>query len=302
MKSPLFTILITTKNRKSDLEFTLIKIAHLLEKEEVECIICDDGSTDDTANFIQSFYPEIQFVQNEKSRGLIYSRNRLLNLVKTEFAISIDDDLHFITQNPLDIIHKFFEENQKVAVISFRIFWNSKEPKHTYTKDKSTQMQSYAGGAHAFRISAWNEIPNYPAWFIFYGEENFASYQLFKKQWQVHYVPDVLVHHRVDVKARKNNDDYTVRTRRGLRAGWYLFFLFYPIARIPRKMGYSLWMQLKLKVFKGDLKALKAILLALFDLLVNIPRILKNSNRLSQKEYEAYHQLPETKIYWQEEK
>jgi hypothetical protein len=61
-------------------------------------------------------------------------------------------------------------------------------------------------------------------------------------------------------------------------------------------------MQFKLKVFKGDFKALQAILLAVWDLVWNMPRILKNSNRLTEKEYEAYHQLPETKIYWHPEK
>jgi len=34
----------------------------------------------------------------------------------------------------------------------------------------------------------------------------------------------------------------------------------------------------------------------------NMPRIIKNSNRLTQKEYKTYNQLPETKLYWQPEK
>jgi hypothetical protein len=67
-------------------------------------------------------------------------------------------------------------------------------------------------------------------------------------------------------------------------------------------MAYSLWMQFKLKVLKGDFKALQAIVLALFDLIWNVPRIVKNSNRLTPKEYEKYNQLPETKLYWQPEK
>ncbi|MBP6759744.1 MAG: glycosyl transferase, partial [Flavobacterium sp.] len=175
-------------------------------------------------------------------------------------------------------------------------------PQSSATTEEVVLMQSYAGGAHAFRMKAWRDIPDYPAWFIFYGEENFASYQLFKKNWNIFYLPDVLVNHRVDLKSRKNNADYVVRTRRALRSGWYLFFLFYPLKTIPRKMAYSLWMQFRLKVFKGDFKALKAIILAVFDLVWNIPRILKNSNRLSQEEYNAYNQLPETKIYWQPEK
>jgi GT2 family glycosyltransferase len=151
-------------------------------------------------------------------------------------------------------------------------------------------------------MAAWRTLPNYPVWFVFYGEENFASYQLFKKNWEIHYLPDVLVNHRVDVKARRNNSDYTLRLRRSLSSGWYLVFLFYPIKSIPRKIAYSLWMQFKLKVFKGDFKALQAIALALLDLVWNISRIIKNSNRLTKKEYIRYNHLPETKIYWKPEK
>jgi glycosyltransferase involved in cell wall biosynthesis len=302
MSNPTFSILITTKNRLTDLAFTLDKIQYLLDRKDVVCVICDDGSTDGTSLYLQKHYPKIRLIQNPKSQGLIYSRNRLMGMVTTEFAISLDDDLHFITQNPLKIISNFFNHHSDAAVVSFRIFWNKMEPKTTETSDKSIAMQSYAGGAHAFRMNAWNEIPNYPSWFIFYGEENFASYQLFKRNWKVYYLPEIFVNHRVDIKARKKDNDYVQRQRRSLRSGWYLFFLFYPLKAIPKKMVYSLWIQLKLKVFKGDFKALKAIVLALFDVFWNIPRIVKNSNRLTQKEYEAYNQLSETKIYWQPEK
>lgn len=300
-KQHTFSILITTKNRLADLVFTLEKIQYLLDRKDVVCLICDDGSTDGTTPYLQANYPEIQLIQNPKSQGLIYSRNRLLSLVTTEFAISLDDDLHFITENPLEIIFDFFVKNPDVGVVGFRIFWSKIEPINTATLEQSMPMQGYAGGAHAFRMKAWRTIPNYPEWFIFYGEENFASYQLFKKNWQIHYLPEVLVNHRVDVKARRSNADYTIRLRRSLRAGWYLFFMFYPINTIPLKMVYSLWIQFKNKVLKGDFKALLAIVLALLDLVWNMPRIIKNSSRLTKEEYKTYNGLPETKIYWQQE-
>jgi glycosyltransferase involved in cell wall biosynthesis len=302
MKIPTFSILITTKNRLSDLAFTLGKIQYLLDKKDVVCLVCDDGSTDGTASFLKVKYPEILLIQNIKSQGLIYSRNRLLSMVTTEFAVSIDDDLHFVTENPLEIIRCFFIQNPEVGVLGFRIFWSKIEPLSTATVEQSMPMQSFAGGAHAFRMKAWRDIPEYPAWFIFYGEEDFASYHLFKKGWKIHYLPDVLVNHRVDLKLRKNNADYIVRSRRSLRSGWYLFFLFYPVRTIPRKLMYSIWMQFKLKVFKGDMKALQAISLALLDLVCAIPKILKNSNRLTVEEYNAYQKLPGTKIYWAPEK
>lgn len=301
MRNPFFSILITTKNRKDDLAITLVKIQHLLIREEVECIICDDGSTDDTVSFLQSNYPEIQLIQNKKSEGLIYSRNRLMSLTKAEFAISIDDDLHFVTQNPLAIIQKAFDANPQIGLLSFRIFWDLEAPESTDCNEVSHRMKSFAGGANVWRMAAWREVPNYPAWFVFYGEEDFASYQLFKSKWEIHYLPEVLVNHRVNVKARKKDTDYSLRLQRSLRSGWYLYFLFYPIPVIPRKLFYTLWIQLKTKVLKGDLKALKAVLLAMLDVLLAIPKIIKNSNRLSMKEYKEYQKLEETKLYWRPE-
>jgi glycosyltransferase involved in cell wall biosynthesis len=299
--SATFTILITTKNRIDDLKFTLVKIQHLLKRNDVECIICDDGSSDETTSFLQVNYPSIQLIRNPISKGLIYSRNKLLSLVTTQFAISIDDDLHFITEQPLELIAHHFEKNVNCGLIGFRIFWDLEAPNATVSKEIPIAMQSFAGGAHIWRMSAWNSIPNYPAWFIFYGEEDFASYQLFKKNWEIHYLPEVLVHHRVDIKARKNNADYTLRLRRSLRSGWYLYFLFLPIQYIPKKMIYSIWMQLKSKVFKGDWRALKSILLAMLDLVLAIPKIIKNSNRLTNTEYREYQKLTPTKLYWKPE-
>jgi hypothetical protein len=67
---------------------------------------------------------------------------------------------------------------------------------------------------------------------------------------------------------------------------------------IPWKMGYSIWMQLKLKVFKGDFKALYALILALSDLIFAVPKIIRNANRLTTEEYSIYQKLAPTRVYW----
>jgi len=297
-----YSILITTKNRLPDLVHTLQRIQHLIEREDVECVICDDGSIDGTSDYLNKNFSNIQLIQNEISKGLIYSRNRLLNLITTEYAISLDDDAHFITEHPLESIVAYFNENPKVGILGFRVFWSKENPESTFSNELPHRMKSFVGCGHVWNMKAWRTIPNYPEWFVFYGEEDFASYQLFKKKWEIHYLPQVLVHHRVDIKARKSNSDYCTRLRRSLRSGWYLYFLFVPLRFIPRRMTYSIWMQLKLKVFKGDWKAFYAIFLALFDLIKGIPKIIKNKNRLTLKEYEDYNLLAATQLYWQPEK
>lgn len=298
MINPTFSILITTKNRINDLAYTLGKIEHLLFRKEVVCIICDDGSSDGTANFIRTKYPAIQFIQNQKSKGLIYSRNKLMDLVKTEFAISLDDDAHFVTENPLEIIQNHFEQHATCGLIALRIFWGLESPINIVSNEETARIKGFVGCGHVWRMNAWLETPNYPEWFIFYGEEDFAAYQLFKKHWEIHYLPDVLVNHRVDIKARKNEKDYRLRLRRSLRSGWYLYILFYPWHEIPRRLIYTLWIQIKNKVLKGDWKATLAILQAMGDLIIKLPQLLNNSNRLTTAEFKAYSALPETKVYW----
>ena len=79
-----FSILIATKNRLENLKLNLQKINNLLIREDVECIICDDGSSDGTSKFIESNYPMIKLIRNLESKGYIYCRNELLNLTQAK--------------------------------------------------------------------------------------------------------------------------------------------------------------------------------------------------------------------------
>jgi glycosyltransferase involved in cell wall biosynthesis len=123
-----FSILISTKNRCGDLLLTLGKIKHLLS-QNVACVVFDDGSTDDTSEKVKSDFPEVTLLQNQTSKGYIYCRNKMLNQTDADFAISLDDDAHFLTQNPIEIISDYFQANPNCGLIAARIFWGKQTPK-----------------------------------------------------------------------------------------------------------------------------------------------------------------------------
>lgn len=298
MQKPIFSILITTKDRIYDLEITLNKIVYLLFNNQVECIIYDDGSEDGTYEFVKKNYPNIKLLRNKKSIGLIAGRNRLLKVTSAQYAVTLDDDANFVTVEPLEIIADYFKANPKCGVIAFRIFWGQLLPQKLDSKVSPLRVKSFVGCGHVWNMKAWREISDYPEWFRFYGEEDFAAFQLFKKGWEVHYVPKILVQHRVNVKSRKSHKDYRIRLRRSLRSGWYNYFLFLPWTKIPKRFFYTLYMQFKLKVLKGDLKATIAIFQALFDLIVHLPKLILESNRFSKKEFQEFENLENAKIYW----
>lgn len=293
-----FSILISTKNRLQELKFTLLKLESLLQDIRINCIICDDGSDDGTSKFIKDNYPKIKLITHLKSKGYIFSRNKLLALTSADYAISLDDDAHFLSDNILNIIENYFLRYKYCGLIAFRVFWGKEPPTSTITSENPMRVKGFVGCGHVWNMEAWRAIPKYPEWFVFYGEEEFASYQLFKNDWQVHYVPKILVQHRVDVSSRKSQNDYGVRLRRSLRSGWYNYFLFLPWSKIPRSFFYTLFIQLKFKVLKGDFVAGMAIFGAILDLLQNLFKLILESNRLSISEFKDYKSLPETKIYW----
>jgi len=296
-----FSLLITTRNRLEELKVTLEKISPLLARPDVECLVYDDGSADGTSGFLIGCGLPLQTFRNEISKGLIYCRNRMLEKASGEFAVSIDDDLNFLSEDPLEKIAAHFETHPGCAVVSFRIFWSRKEPAFTHTSEKAHRVSSFAGGAHAMRLSAWREVPDYPEWFVFHGEESFAAVSFFKHGFEVHYLPEVLTHHRVDMKARKKQPDHIRRQRYSLRSGWFLFFLFLPKRRIPKRMASSIELQLKQALKKRSFTILRTLLLATGDLVLAMPKIIRQANRLRISEHNAIRALPHVRIYWRPE-
>lgn len=292
------TLQITTRNRLEDLKVSLVKNATFIQDERVHTLICVDGSDDGTYDYIKNNFPNIELIENKKSIGLIGSRNRMMSLTKTPFAVSLDDDAHFLSNTNVDTILNHFSTHPDCAVIAFRIYWGKNEMQFIPDQEKAHRVRGFVGCGHAWRMEHWNRIRPYPEWFVFYGEEEFAGYELFKENLEIHYVPEIFIQHRVDVNARKSNKDFLSRNRKAIRSGWYLWLLFVPLKYFPKYWTYSVYTQLRTKVLKGHLKVLIALVLAVFDLLFNIPRLLLFKNRLTELEYEQYLQLIPSKIYW----
>lgn len=293
-----FSIIITTFNRIDALKISLIHLQAVLERDDTEIILCDDGSNDGTYEFVERFYPNIKLIKNKKRLGLIFSRNRLMGVANGEIAISLDDDLNFLSDQPLEIIMSFFESHSDCAVQSFRIYWGLEQPANYITNQLPQVVNSFAGGAHAFRMSVWRAIPDYPSWFKFYGEENYISYYLFKNNWHIYYQPYVLTHHRVSLKNRKYDKDFITRQKRSLRSGWFLYFLFFPTGSIVRYLAYSFFTFMKKSVISLDIKSMIALFLASFDLMLYMPKLLVNRDALTRDEFNRYRALNSVPLYW----
>ncbi|WP_279634125.1 glycosyltransferase family 2 protein [Pedobacter miscanthi] len=83
---------------------------------DFELIVLNDGSTDDTVANVNTFNDErIILVHNESNKGLVFTRNRLLDLAKGEFIAILDsDDIAY--PNRLKLQYEFLKSNPNVVL------------------------------------------------------------------------------------------------------------------------------------------------------------------------------------------
>lgn len=94
-------------------------------------LIVDDGSTDSTVEIIQSFNdPRIRLIQNEKNKGLPFTRNVALKESKGEFIAILDsDDIAF--PNRLEIQINYFMNHPLIGILGGKAYIIDKHGQRT---------------------------------------------------------------------------------------------------------------------------------------------------------------------------
>ena len=103
------SILIPVYNREKFIGECLDSVLSQTLKE-IEIIIVDDASTDGSIDIIHKYQqidPRIRFYQNHTNLGVALTRNKLLQLAKGEFIISLDPDDFYVSRN---ILEKMYNE------------------------------------------------------------------------------------------------------------------------------------------------------------------------------------------------
>ncbi|MFT5312552.1 MAG: glycosyltransferase involved in cell wall biosynthesis [Thermoproteota archaeon] len=89
MNDKLISVIIPCYNAEKYIAQTLESV--LAQQQKMQIIVVDDGSTDLSADIVQSFSKKIQYFRQE-NRGVSSARNTGIKLAKGEFIIFLDTD------------------------------------------------------------------------------------------------------------------------------------------------------------------------------------------------------------------
>ena len=116
---PEISVIIPTHNRRLLLERAVESVVNQTFPGAIELVICDDASTDDTSEFIDTIESEfrILYLRNDVNLGPSGTRNRAIRASAGRFVALLDDDDEW-EPSKLEKCHRALAENDVLAVVT----------------------------------------------------------------------------------------------------------------------------------------------------------------------------------------
>lgn len=117
MEKEKISIIIPTRNRSNYLKRAIESVLQQ-SYQNIEIIVVDDASTDDTENIVRSFRdPRIIYIKNDKRRGPNFCRNLGLKKSSGEYIAFLDDDDYYSDRDKLKKQIELFKKNKNLGFV-----------------------------------------------------------------------------------------------------------------------------------------------------------------------------------------
>ena len=195
---------------------SLMKISYL----NSNVIVIDNGSKDDSINFISKEFPKVKIIELKHNYGFARGNNMGFNSIdKADYSIFINNDT-IVDSDFVEPLINTLEADEKIAQVSPKIFYHHQKNKIWYAgatvnlligyirhngirKKDSTifcypSITDYATGCCVcMRSNEFDEIGMFDESFPMYCEDVDLSLRFKKAGKKVFYVPDSKVWHKV---------------------------------------------------------------------------------------------------------
>lgn len=201
-KSPKFSILIVSFERKSELFLTLNYLKECSEVAASEVLVLLDGFTDNL-NEYKSSYPWVNWVSSPTRLGASISRNKLYKLACGDIFIGLDDDANPLDKNFLNVVSNCFKQNPKYGILAFYELKVKDLPLVMEIPEINYEVNEFVGCGFAIKKSVYQKTNGFPVWMDIYGEEKALATEVINLGFIIHYTSSIIIHHRVDLLNRK---------------------------------------------------------------------------------------------------
>lgn len=199
--------------KRRDCVLALLSDLKAQQGVEMEVIVVDDCSPDDSVEAIRREFPDITVLVNEKNGGPAVSRNRGIRAARGEIVVGFDSDVTVPDRMLLSKVLDRFQMHSEVQGLAFRLLkpdgksedsprWWHPVPIETHA-DKSFLTSYFSGTGYAFRRDALVSAGMYPEVLYMHYEEVELAFRILDQGGSILHCPDIVaLHHANEVSRR----------------------------------------------------------------------------------------------------
>lgn len=229
----------------------LKSMTHILERDDVEVILVDNGSQDGTSSYVRSIYPKVLLMELSSNKGVAYARNRGMEVARGEYICILDNDV-IMKDEVFDGVLEYMEKHPDVGLSACALHYEDgamqesckKYPGFFYKLANLLKLRSgysYADKMHGepfepvyvigafqwFRHSVLDQVGLLDE-HIFYGPEDCDfCMRVHAAGWKVMYLPQYSLLHYC-----QRMTSHRPFTQMGIRHIFGLFYLYWKYKRL----------------------------------------------------------------------
>ena len=237
MPRPKLAVIIVSWNTK---DLTRKCIASVLRSQfdaELEVLVVDNASSDQTPAMIQTEFPQVKLVANQENLGFGRACNQGIAQTQAEYIFFLNPDAE-IEPNALHYMVNFLDTHTQVGAVGcslrypdgstqrayydFYSFLGSlkdneliKKRLKTADQEKTMPVDWVIGAVFMVRSKVLEQVGKFDEDFFLYGEEMELQYRIRKAGWEIYYIPEVAAVHHAGKSAGQARLTSTIHNYRG---------------------------------------------------------------------------------------
>jgi len=279
----LISVVVLTWNRKDDLMQALASV-YRQSYNQIEVVLIDNDSTDDTRKAVLDEYPEVKYIRLPYNFGVIEGRNIGIANAKGDLILLLDDDAEFLSLDAFITIVDRFACEPELAVMFFDyVLDNGEQWEWSFAYRKSPELvnrelysTTFVGCAHCIRKKWLDKTGYFKREFFREGEEADYSYRIILNGGRVLYFPKVKVLHHLNPNQRVHSNQQAYNIAHRTENDLIYLELKEALITLAWRLTTAIPRSLKENWFGG-------YLLGCWRLFISIPRIFRSRNPLGSE-------------------
>jgi len=279
------SVIIVNYNVRYFIEQCILSIIDASKNLNIEIIVVDNNSSDNSCQFIQKNYPQIKLISNKINVGFAKANNQGVKIASGKYILILNPDT-VIAEDTLEKVFEFVERKTNLGITGVKLIDGSGNflpeskrgiptPRVSFNKlfgistkqtgkyyaahlqeNESGVVDVLVGAFMFLQKSIYNEVKGFDEDYFMYGEDIDLSYKVLKKGYLNYYYPETkIIHYKGE--STKKDIIYLKYFHNAMKIFYKKHFRLNKIYDFLMSLGIELWYLLKYFKYKNVAEDLK---------------------------------------------